>query len=277
MLTAVLLSVCVLTAGVHAQLSAGTLPVDYGRDAEIHWRLPTPGSVAQVTVHKKAKTGDATLAYMATYSKRFGQQINDPYRDRVEWSASSSSSTPAITIKNVTWSDEACYICTFQVYTTGSQSQTTCLSVRGISNVRMDLQQTQPGELVVSCSATGKPAPNVRWDAAGIDNSTETIDLLVENADTTFSVSRNLTLLLPTSANSVDCVIDGGSTGPWREQISLLFLYGQEDQEVEKESRSFAGMIAGIIVFLAICIAIVALKVQRKKKMQQRKALFMLS
>uniref|UniRef100_A0A8C5FVF4 Uncharacterized protein n=1 Tax=Gadus morhua TaxID=8049 RepID=A0A8C5FVF4_GADMO len=58
----------------------------------------------------------------------------DSYHIIFDWGLPSTSA-PAITIKNVTWSDEACYICTFNVYTTGSQIQKTCLSVQGITHL----------------------------------------------------------------------------------------------------------------------------------------------
>ena len=83
---------------------------------------------------------------------------------------------------------------------------------------------------MVSCSATGKPAPSVSWDTAGIDSATETLGRRVENADTTVTVSSQLTLLLPTSADSVFCVVDGGSSGLRQEQI---FFNSGGDKEVE--------------------------------------------
>lgn len=117
----------------------------------------------------------------------------------------------------------------------------------GISNVRTDVKQiqAQPGELVVVCSATGRPAPVVRWDAGpDADLSRETISVWTEeNADHTFTVSSNLTLtagLLPPSTNSVYCVVDRGAgstaTEPRRERISLPHWSGEGDTESENST-----------------------------------------
>ncbi|CAL8388891.1 unnamed protein product [Boreogadus saida] len=254
-------------AGVQALLPAGVLTVDFGQDAELNWLLPGSDAVAQVNVQKRLKTNNASPEYIGSYSKRHGPVISDLFQGRVEWGLPSTSA-PAITIKNVTWSDEACYICTFNVYTTGSQIQKTCLSVQGISNITMDVKQTKPRELVVSCAATGKPVPNISWDTAGIGNATETPSLRVQNTDTTVTVSSELTLVLPASADSVGCLVDGGSSGPRREQILLPLLNRRGDKEVENGSHRSAGTIPGIILSLCsmIAIAIVALMVWKGKK-----------
>ena len=122
---------CCSTASVHALLPARVLTVDFGQDAELNWLLPGSDHVAQVTVQKRLKTNNASpTQYMGSYSQQHGPVISDPFQGRVEWRLLSTSA-PGITIKNATWSDEACYMCTFNVYTTGSQIQITCLSVQG--------------------------------------------------------------------------------------------------------------------------------------------------
>ena len=87
--------------------------------------------------------------------------------------------------------------------------------------------------MVVSCAATGKPAANVSWDTTGIDNATETGGLRIENADTTVTVSSQLTLLLSFSVDTVGCLVNSGSGGTRREQILLPLLNGGEDKEME--------------------------------------------
>uniref|UniRef100_A0A667WJW9 Immunoglobulin V-set domain-containing protein n=1 Tax=Myripristis murdjan TaxID=586833 RepID=A0A667WJW9_9TELE len=67
---------------------------------------------------------------MATYSEQFGTQVNGPFQGKVVFSEASFSST-SITLKNVTWTDEACYICSFNAYPDGSKGQQICLTVQG--------------------------------------------------------------------------------------------------------------------------------------------------
>lgn len=84
--------------------------------------------VLQVTWQRSFK--DEHIENLATYSKRFGQQVNEPYQGKIVFTEASLSST-AIMVKNVTWRDESCYICSFNVYPGGSKRRQTCLRVKG--------------------------------------------------------------------------------------------------------------------------------------------------
>uniref|UniRef100_A0A3Q3JQN0 Immunoglobulin V-set domain-containing protein n=1 Tax=Monopterus albus TaxID=43700 RepID=A0A3Q3JQN0_MONAL len=85
-----------------------------------------PTGVLQVTWQRLFK--DQSIENMATYSERFGQQINGPFLGKVIFTEASLNST-AITLKNVTWEDESCYICSFNVYPDGSKRKQACLTV----------------------------------------------------------------------------------------------------------------------------------------------------
>lgn len=67
---------------------------------------------------------------LATYSERFGQQVNEPYRGKVSFAEASLGST-SIALKNLTWADDGCYTCSFNVYPDGSRKKRACLTVRG--------------------------------------------------------------------------------------------------------------------------------------------------
>ncbi|KAK0139076.1 Nectin-4 [Merluccius polli] len=261
-------SVLLSLTAVCAQLSSyADLTADFGADVAFTCSLGSGGGAAdivQVSLLRRKGT-------VATYSKRFGEQIHDP---RVRWTASTSTAAPVVTIRNVTWTDDACYTCTFSVYPTGSHSRHTCLRVQGISNIRTDVQQnqTQPRELVVSCTATGKPAPAVRWHTASMNLSEDAISQEAkENADKTFTVSSNLTLTASTAF--VDCLVEGGAAGPRVERISLPVWSEKGHKEVDTEHGSTAGMIVGGIISVVIigAIATVALKIQKRETGQQPK------
>uniref|UniRef100_A0A4W5PCC1 Immunoglobulin V-set domain-containing protein n=1 Tax=Hucho hucho TaxID=62062 RepID=A0A4W5PCC1_9TELE len=91
------------------------------------WTHADPTGVLQVTWQRLFK--DDSVENLATYSKRFGAQIIDPHRGKVVFTEASLNST-SITVKNVTWADEACYICSFNVYPSGSIRKQTCLTHR---------------------------------------------------------------------------------------------------------------------------------------------------
>ncbi len=82
----------------------------------------------QVTWQRLFK--DDSVENLATYSHRFGQQVNNPYVGKVIFTEASLSAT-SITLKNVTWGDESCYICSFNEYPDGSKRKKTCLTVQG--------------------------------------------------------------------------------------------------------------------------------------------------
>lgn len=90
------------------------------------YRFPT--GVLQVTWQRHFK--DESVENLATYNKRFGQQVNEPYQGKVFFAEASLSST-SIILKNVTWEDDSCYICSFNVYPDGSKRKQTCLTVQG--------------------------------------------------------------------------------------------------------------------------------------------------
>lgn len=87
----------------------------------------SPG-VQQVTWQKLSE--DAPIQNLATYSKQFGQQVNSPFQDKVFFTKAALGSS-SITLKNVTWDDDSCYICSFNAFPSGSKQQQTCLEVQG--------------------------------------------------------------------------------------------------------------------------------------------------
>lgn len=87
-----------------------------------------PTGVLQVTWQRLFK--DESIENLATYSKRFGQQVNEPYQGKVTFTEASLHST-SISLRNVTWEDESCYICSFNAYPEGSKRKQTCLKVQG--------------------------------------------------------------------------------------------------------------------------------------------------
>lgn len=78
-------------------------------------------------------------------------------------------------------------------------------------------------QVVFSCSATGKPAPDIKWEysphATVVD---ETLSSLLTNGDSTFTSFKNITLrLTPDWDGHVDCLINHGMTGQKRESITF--------------------------------------------------------
>uniref|UniRef100_A0A3P9KH96 CD80-like immunoglobulin C2-set domain-containing protein n=1 Tax=Oryzias latipes TaxID=8090 RepID=A0A3P9KH96_ORYLA len=147
---------------------------------------------------------------MATFSHRFGQEVNAVYRGKVEFTRAALNST-AIRLRSASWEDESCYICLFHIYPEGSKRRHTCLKVTGEPPVLHD--QLSDHLHAFSCSATGKPAPSIHWELppnAAVENQTETSTN--RNPDGTVTSSRSVTLRAPPLwSGGVYCVLNQGT------------------------------------------------------------------
>uniref|UniRef100_A0A3B4WLS2 Ig-like domain-containing protein n=1 Tax=Seriola lalandi dorsalis TaxID=1841481 RepID=A0A3B4WLS2_SERLL len=204
-----------------------------------------PGyGVLQVTWQRLFK--DNSIENLATYSERFGQQVNGPYLGKVIFTEATLSST-SITLNNVSWQDESCYICSFNVYPDGSKTKKTCLKVQGRLKGGTEGENK---EVEFSCSATGKPAPTIEWvispEATHSDQPPTTT---VTNSDHTFTSSRNITLRVPPDWNGqVDCLLNNGMRGQRQERIP--FDLGSQNKEKD-------GMFISHFVFTVLVACVV--------------------
>ncbi|XP_062417434.1 T-cell surface protein tactile-like isoform X1 [Pungitius pungitius] len=124
-----LLLTTLLFKGCRSQITGyGNKTADYGGDAHYSCSVADTTGVLQVTWQRVFK--EKFVENLATYSERFGQQVNDPHAGKVIFTEASLRST-SITLRNVTWGDESCYVCSFNVYPDGSKRQQTCLTVQG--------------------------------------------------------------------------------------------------------------------------------------------------
>ncbi|KAG7236526.1 hypothetical protein INR49_000789 [Caranx melampygus] len=200
----------------------GSTTADFGSEAHYSCTLGNPKGVQQVTWQRQMK--DGSKENLATYSNRFKQQVNAPYTGKVVFKEASLNSS-SITLNNVSWQDESCYICAFNVYPDGSQRKEMCLTVQGISTVSTEYvpRSDRDGgdkEVVFSCSATGKPAPTIDWIISPAVNRTEMQTATVRNSDLTFTSSCNITLTVPPDWDGhVDCLLNKGMRGQRQERI----------------------------------------------------------
>lgn len=99
-----------------------------GRDASFSCTLPNPSGVKHVTWQRVR--ADQSVQILATFSERFQDNVDKEYAGKVTLTRASLNST-SIEIKNTTFEDEACYICSFKVYPSGPIRKTMCLAVKG--------------------------------------------------------------------------------------------------------------------------------------------------
>ncbi|XP_043965705.1 OX-2 membrane glycoprotein-like isoform X2 [Gambusia affinis] len=245
----------------------GTTAVEYGGEANFNCKLPNPKGVLQVTWQRGLRP--QSLENMATYNKPVGEQINEPFKGKVILSNSSLSSS-SITLKNVTWADENCYVCSFNVYPDGSQRKQICLKVEGISETHKrnsSASSSAPNNRKeeLSCSATGKPAPKISWDTSDLPRTDSPQLTKVSNSDGTFTISSNITVEMPTNWRGlVFCVINQGLRGERQEE----FHFSSLEKEEEEGNVSQKALIIAVLAVI-ICVTVVAVVFIHKSRLKR--------
>lgn len=242
----------------------GNTSADYGGEAFYNCKLDDPKDVLQVTWQRLYE--DNSIENLATYSKRFGEQVNDPYQGKILFTEASLHST-SITVRNLTWADESCYVCSFNAYPGGSKRHQTCLKVQGVSEVKTHVYTpvaepiNKDIKVIFSCTATGKPAPRIQWEHSHYAGDVEPSESSVlNNDDHTLTISRNITLQLPPDRDGhVDCVINPGKRGEKRENI--IFTRNKE----KTENDTFL-ILTVAVVSIAVLLAILILLFRAKRR-----------
>ncbi|XP_040888676.1 OX-2 membrane glycoprotein-like isoform X2 [Toxotes jaculatrix] len=138
--------------------TAQTVEAAVGGEACLNCQLTQSKDVLQITWQKVLSSGEKDLA---TYSERFGPRVNPAFKDKVEI-IDSGLKNSSIVIREVTEQDEGCYRCLFNAYPDGALIGRTCLQLYELHEPILHVRESQSvEELVVSCSATGRPAPTV--------------------------------------------------------------------------------------------------------------------
>ncbi|XP_004391746.1 PREDICTED: OX-2 membrane glycoprotein-like [Odobenus rosmarus divergens] len=131
----------------------------FGENVTIFCNLTTPADVVQITWQKIQGSLPQNIG---TYSSIYGEKILPPYRDRLHCEVIEPNSS-FITIREVTFEDEACYKCLFNVFPHGSHGGQICLNIIAVSELKTELQSNLDSEdfLRFIYSAVGKPVPQI--------------------------------------------------------------------------------------------------------------------
>ncbi|XP_044200749.1 OX-2 membrane glycoprotein-like isoform X2 [Thunnus albacares] len=136
-----------------------TVMAAVGEDVHLSCQLMESKDVLQVTWQKLSPEGKNKN--LATYSKRFGQTVNPGFQGKVEFKDAGLQNC-SIVIRKVMEQDEGCYLCLFHTYPDGSLTGRTCLQLYELHEPILQIRESNSTEeTVVSCSATGRPAPTV--------------------------------------------------------------------------------------------------------------------
>ncbi|CAI5689433.1 unnamed protein product [Oreochromis niloticus] len=252
-----------LTAVIQTQQ---TVLAAVGEDAEFSCQLLETKDVLQVT-WQKVTTGKKNVA---TYSKYFGQRVNDGFTDKFKFKYTGLQNC-SIVIRNVTVQDEGCYHCLFNTYPEGALTGRPCLQVYELHEPVVDVRESNSTEeWVVSCSATGRPAPTVTLSVSQQDlNFSQYNTVSVSNTNATFTVTT--TAVLSGSRNNstqVGCAARVLSA-PHRE---VMVTIPHDDDGLDKKpgfNHRHLGIRISVIlscVLLLVCVAVLIFVKYRKSR-----------
>uniref|UniRef100_A0A8C1QS48 CD80-like immunoglobulin C2-set domain-containing protein n=1 Tax=Cyprinus carpio TaxID=7962 RepID=A0A8C1QS48_CYPCA len=170
----------------------------------------------------------------------------------------------SIEIKNATFEDEACYICSFKVYPFQPKRQTMCLTVKVLQPIIHPSVNPAPNsdpDVVVSCSATGKPAPTILWKSAEKELNFGSNNFTTLNKDSSTTITSNITLPLSQfHGKYVECVTQSDGI-----EKSVHILVPDEDDK----GKSYIVTVSVLIIMTVVVLVIIAICLYTKLKSKQ--------
>ncbi|XP_051006514.1 nectin-1-like [Acomys russatus] len=165
-----------------------------GGNVTIFCNLTSLANVEQITWQKIQGHLPQNIG---TYSHKYGEKILPPYVNRLHCKILEPSAS-FITIRNLTFEDEACYKCLFNTFPQGSHGGQTCLNILTVSDLVTELQSVPGSEDLhnLQCSAMGKPAPGISIYPSQVIVPTE--EYFVQNPNATVTVTKIYNVSLKT-------------------------------------------------------------------------------
>ncbi|KAM4559991.1 OX-2 membrane glycoprotein-like [Odontesthes bonariensis] len=224
-----------------------------GGEARLSCQLRQSTHVLQVTWQKispEAKTN------IASYNKNFGQTVNPGVRDRIEFEDAELQNN-SIVMRNLTELDEGCYLCVFSTFPDGALTGRTCLRIYELHQPLLHVRASDsPEESVVSCSATGRPAPTVTLTVSLQHlNFSHYNTVSVNNTDGTVTVNTTAVLSgVRDDSVQVGCAVRVLS-GPQKEAFVMI---------PELKRTSADGFTWIVVLCVCGCVAVVIIAVVLK-------------
>ncbi|KAK7166639.1 hypothetical protein R3I93_006402 [Phoxinus phoxinus] len=230
----------------------GDTDVVLGQDASLSCTLPFASGVKHVT-WQRVRTHEHVQT-LATFSEQFQDNVDEEYVGKVTLTLATFNST-SINIKNTTFEDEACYICSFKVYPSGPKRKTLCLTVKGITEITAEVNPspTSDSDVVVSCSATGKPTPTIQWKSSEKDlKHFSSKEFTTLNKDSSTTITSNITIPLSQfHGKYVECLAQSDSV-----EKTFQIYVPQDDEANNTTPRSYV-ITFSVIIVMTIVITVI--------------------
>ncbi|KAM8722926.1 uncharacterized protein AB9X84_005407 isoform 2-T2 [Acanthopagrus schlegelii] len=246
-----------------------TVMAAVGGEAGFSCQLLQIKDVVQVTWLKVLPDRDETLA---SYTTRYGERVNPAFKDKIGFTDAGLQNS-SIFIRNVTEEDEGCYLCLFNADPEGSLTGTTCLQVYELHEPVLHVGASGSEETVVSCSATGRPAPTVtltvlRGDGHFPGNSS----VSVNNTNGTVTVTSTAVLTrLHDMDTEVRCAVRVLSAAQ-KEKVRIIPAEVKqsaegfhEDSGIEITHITIITTLSVVLVFCCVAAVITVLLIRRQR------------
>uniref|UniRef100_UPI0037E8F652 OX-2 membrane glycoprotein-like n=1 Tax=Semicossyphus pulcher TaxID=241346 RepID=UPI0037E8F652 len=241
-----------------------------GDQACLNCLLMETKTVHQVTWQKVTPEGEMNIG---TYNKYSGERVNPGYQGKVELKVGGLQNT-SIVIREVTEQDEGCYRCLFNTYPDGALIDYTCLKLYELHGPVLDVRVSSE-EAVVSCSATGRPAPTVTLSVLQLKLVSS--DHVHTNTNGTVTVTRTAVLSRHhNNSAQVECAVQVLSVPPKKVSVTIPEVKQTSSSDALKaESGSdnyiTTWVVVGIVLVAIVLIAaILCLWKQQWKRVSQK-------
>ncbi|XP_030264972.1 OX-2 membrane glycoprotein-like isoform X2 [Sparus aurata] len=206
---------------------------------------------------------------LISYHKIYGQDVNPAFKDKVEFTDVGLQNS-SIFIRNVTEEDEGCYLCLFNIDPGDDLEATTCLQLYELHEPVLHVRESGSEETVVSCSATGRPAPTVtltvlRDNVHFPGNSS----VSVNNTNGTVTVTSTAVLTrLHHMDTEVRCAVRVLSA-PQKEEVRMIPAEGSHEDSGTEITR-FTIITTLSVVLVVCCVAAVITVLLIRRHMNSR-------
>ncbi|TMS11556.1 OX-2 membrane glycoprotein [Larimichthys crocea] len=242
-----------------------------GDEACLSCQLTQHKEVLQVTWQKLSPEGEKNVA---TSTKYFGRQVNRGFRDKVEFKDAGLQNS-SIVIRNVTEQDEGCYACLFNSNPEGALTGRTCLKVYELHEPVLHVESNSAEEAVVSCSATGRPAPTVTLRVLQQDlHLSDYSSVSVTNTNSTVTVTSTAVLSgFHDDSTQVGCAVRVLS-GPQKEVLMMIPEVKQSsadgfDELSGSNNHDHRGIWISVSLLVVLVCGILTLVFLRRKRRNQ--------
>ncbi|XP_027131878.1 OX-2 membrane glycoprotein-like isoform X3 [Larimichthys crocea] len=251
-----------------------TVMAAVGDEACLSCQLTPHKEVLQVTWQKLSPEAEKDVA---TSTKHFGLQVNPGFRDKVEFKDAGLQNS-SIVIRNVTEQDESCYQCSFYTNPEGALTGRTCLKVYELHEPVLHVESNSAEEAVVSCSATGRPAPTVTLRVLRQDlHLSDYSSVSVTNTNSTVTVTSTAVLSgFRDDSTQVGCAVRVLS-GPQKEVLMMIPEVKQSsadgfDELSGSNNHDHRGILISVLVVLVVCgiFALVFRKLESENSLSHR-------